>query len=137
EIVKWLRPGMQVKRWLLLLFVGVLLCSLGVALLLVQLYREVDFPGYSGQVVYYLFLEFIGPQWLRATILLAGSVSLVLAALFFFNRALLTPFAGGRNISETLLRNKELQRGPKIVAIGGGHGLSTLLHGLKGHTANL
>ncbi len=135
--MKWLHPGMQVKRWLLLLFAGVLLCGLGVAILLVQLYREVDFPGESGKIVYFLFLEFIGPRWLRGTILLGASGVTVLAAVLLFNRALLSPFAEGRNVGELLLQRKQLSRGPKIVAIGGGHGLSTLLHGLKEHTSNL
>ncbi|MDE3078229.1 MAG: YvcK family protein, partial [Chloroflexota bacterium] len=137
EILKWLHPGMRVKRWLLLLFLGILLCGLGVAILLVQLYREVDFPGASGRVAYILFLEFIGPQWLRGVILLGLSGAAVLAAVLLLNRALLTPFADGRNVGELLLQRKQLSRGPKVVAIGGGHGLSTLLHGLKEYTSNL
>ncbi|MBV9119079.1 MAG: YvcK family protein [Chloroflexi bacterium] len=137
-MIKWLRPGLQVKRWLLLLFVGVLMCGLGVALLLVQLYREFDFgPGASGLVVYVLFLEFVEPQWLRGLILLGVSGVVVLGGLILYNRTLLAPFAKGRSITEIVLQRKQLQRGPKVVAIGGGHGLSTLLHGLKDHTSNL
>ncbi|MHB8621664.1 MAG: gluconeogenesis factor YvcK family protein, partial [Chloroflexota bacterium] len=137
ELMKWLHPGMQVKRWLLLLLVGILCCGLGIALLLVQLYRAVDFPGTSGLIVYYLFLEFIGAQWLRGAILVAVSGAVVLAALIFFNRALLSPFADGHNLADIILQRKQLQRRPKVVAIGGGHGLATLLRGLKEHTANL
>jgi len=137
-MIQWLRPGLQIKRWLLLLFVGVLLCGLGVALLLVQLYREVDFgEGGAGSLVYLLFLEFVQPQWLRGLILIGVSGALLLGGLILFNRKLLAPFARGGNIGEIVLQRKQLQRGPKIVAIGGGHGLSTLLHGLKEHTSNL
>jgi uncharacterized cofD-like protein len=137
-MMKWLRPGLQIKRWLLLLLLGVLLCGLGVALLLVQLYREVDFgPNTSGRVVYFLFLEFVEPQWLRGVVLLSISAVIVLGGLLLFNRTLLAPFANGGRISDIILQRKQLQRGPKIVAIGGGHGLSTLLHGLKEHTSNL
>jgi uncharacterized cofD-like protein len=136
-MIQWLRPGLQVKRWLLSLFLGVLLCGLGVALLLVQVYREVDFPGTSGVVVYLLFLEFIGPQWLRGLILILVSGVVVVGGLLLFNRTLLTPFAKGGRIIDIVLQRKQLQRGPKVVAIGGGHGLSTLLHGLKEHTSNL
>ncbi|HLG71823.1 MAG TPA: gluconeogenesis factor YvcK family protein [Chloroflexota bacterium] len=136
-MIQWLRPGLQVKRWLLSLFLGVLLCGLGVALLLVQVYREVDFPGTSGVVVYLLFLEFIGPQWLRGLILILVSTVVVVGGLLLFNRTLLTPFAKGGRIIDIVLQRKQLQRGPKIVAIGGGHGLSTLLHGLKEQTSNL
>ena len=125
------------KRWLLLLLAGVLLCGLGVALLLVQLYREVSFPGASGLVVYYLFLEFIGPQWLRGVLLIAVSSCVITASILLFNRSLLSPFAEGRGIAELVLQRKQLSRGPKIVAIGGGHGLATLLHGLKEYSSNL
>lgn len=137
-MIQWLRPGLQIKRWLLLLLFGVLLCGLGVALLLVQVYREFDFgPGTSGVLVYWLFLEFIGSQWVRGLVLIGLSAVVFLAALLLFNRTLLAPFAKGRRISDVVLQRKQLQRGPKVVAIGGGHGLSTLLHGLKEHTSNL
>ena len=81
-MIQWLRPGLQIKRWLLLLFVGVLLCGLGVALLLVQLYREVDFgEGGAATFVYVVFLEFVQPQWLRGLILIAVSGSLLIGGL--------------------------------------------------------
>src|SRR5437764_13537211 len=112
-MMQWLRPGLQIKRWLLLLFIGVLMCGLGVALLLVQLYREVDFgPGTSGVVVYWLFHEFVEPQWLRGVVLLGVSGIIVLGGLLLFNRTLLAPFAKGRRISDILLQRKQLQRGP-------------------------
>src|SRR4029078_2347924 len=38
---------------------------------------------------------------------------------------------------ELIYQKRFLARGPKIVAIGGGTGLSTLLRGLKEHTSNL
>jgi len=137
-MMQWLRPGLQIKRWLLLLFVGVLLCGLGVALLLVQLYRQVDFgPGVSGLAVYVLFLQFVEPEWLRGLILVAISFTVLLGGIVLFNRTLLAPFAKGRSIGEVVLQRKQLQRGPKVVAIGGGHGLATLLHGLKEQTSNL
>src|SRR5579862_2130352 len=135
-MIQWLRPGLQIKRWLLLLFAGVLLSGLGSALLLVEVYREVDF-GPSTWLVYLLFLEFVSPQWLRGLLLISVSAVIGFGALLLFNRTLLAPFAKGGRIADILLQRKQLQRGPKVVAIGGGHGLSTLLHGLKEHTSNL
>ena len=38
---------------------------------------------------------------------------------------------------EVIYQKRFLARGPRIVAIGGGTGLSTLLRGLKEHTRNL
>lgn len=41
------------------------------------------------------------------------------------------------NAGSTYVRKQQLARGPKIVCIGGGTGLSTLLRGLKNHTSNI
>ena len=43
----------------------------------------------------------------------------------------------GSHVVETLTKYHHLERGPRIVTIGGGHGLSTLLRGLKDHTHHL
>src|SRR3970282_2600396 len=66
------------------------------------------------------------------------------AALFLFGLrgrmdALMEPLGGSRGapLVEMLVRDRTLARGARIVAIGGGTGLSTLLRGLKAHTSNL
>ena len=41
----WLRPGIGVKRWLGVAFVGLMALALAGALALRQLYREVDVDG--------------------------------------------------------------------------------------------
>jgi uncharacterized cofD-like protein len=60
-------------------------------------------------------------------------------AILNFNRALLAAFrrASPDDVVETVWRHRQRQRGPKIVAIGGGHGLNTLLRGLKEYTDNI
>ena len=55
--LKWLYLGLGVKRWLVLLFVGITLLSLGTAFLLIDLYRELSFPSF----IYYVTLQFIPP----------------------------------------------------------------------------
>ena len=40
-------------------------------------------------------------------------------------------------LADVIYQKRFLARGPRIVAIGGGTGLSTLLRGLKEHTSNL
>src|SRR3954451_3814633 len=55
-------------------------------------------------------------------------------------RALVAPFRGGASdqpLVEVIYQKRFLARGPRIVALGGGTGLSTLLRGLKEHTSNL
>jgi uncharacterized cofD-like protein len=53
-------------------------------------------------------------------------------------RSVISPFvARGGSVMEVLYTKRYLARGPRIVAIGGGTGLSTLLRGLKGYSANI
>jgi uncharacterized cofD-like protein len=89
-------------------------------------------------VFYYLTLQFI-PRWGRA--LLFGGVGSALIATAFvrLNQALLAPFVrpGQEKMVDALYRHRRLQRGPKVVAIGGGTGLSVLLRGLKEYTDHL
>ncbi|HSN74593.1 MAG TPA: uridine diphosphate-N-acetylglucosamine-binding protein YvcK [Anaerolineae bacterium] len=130
----WLRPGMHVKRWLLLLLAGVVLISLGLAYLLRQLYVDLTLPA----AFYYLTLQFLSRP-VRAIILGSLGVGVVFLALVQINRSLLNPFvsAGQPNVAEKIYQHHRRRRGPKIVALGGGTGLSTLLRGLKQYSDNI
>lgn len=134
SFIKWFYPGMGVKRWLLLLLAGITLLSLGIAYILVNIYRQQPLP----QVFYYLTLQFI-PRLHRGLLLgIVGSVMVVLA-IIQLNRSLLSavPLPSQSTLADIVYRHRSRSRGPKIVAIGGGTGLSTLLRGLKEHTTNL
>jgi uncharacterized cofD-like protein len=130
----WLRPGMHVKRWLLLLLAGIVLLSLGLAYLLRHLYADLAFPP----VFYYLTLQFLSRP-LRALILGCLGLGVVLLSLVQINRSLLNPFVsvGQPNVAEKIYQHHRRRRGPKIVALGGGTGLSTLLRGLKQYSDNI
>jgi uncharacterized cofD-like protein len=53
-------------------------------------------------------------------------------------RSIVSPFVTrGDSVLEVLYTKRYLARGPRIVALGGGTGLSTLLRGLKGYSANI
>ena len=135
---KWLYPGMGVKRWLILVAFGLLLLSLGVSYLYVQIYRALEFTGVASPVVYTLTLQFL-PHWLRGLLLgLAGVVS-VAFGVYRLSRSLLSAFVEPErgSVVDTIYRYRVRRRGPKIVAIGGGTGLSTLLRGLKERTDTL
>ena len=130
---KWLVPGINVKRWLVLLLFGITLIALGVAYLLVALYREQNVPP----LFYYLTLQFI-PRLARAAIIGLVGIGAVSLALVQLSRSLLEPFVRpGEAVVEAVYRHRQRERGPKVVAIGGGTGLSTLLRGLKVHTSNI
>jgi len=130
----WLRPGMHVKRWLLVLMAGIVLISLGLAYLLRHLYADLTFPA----AFYYLTLQFLSRP-LRALLLGCAGVGVLLLALVQLSRSLLNPFvsADQPNVAEKVFQHHRRRRGPKIVALGGGTGLSTLLRGLKVYSDNI
>jgi uncharacterized cofD-like protein len=65
-------------------------------------------------------------------------VGLILYGLWELNRTLLKPLIRpGRGLADTLRLHRQRERGPRVVAIGGGHGLATLLRGIKHHSNNI
>ena len=136
---RWLTIGIGVKRWLGLAFVGLLLLALGLAHALRQLTVAVE-PGSPADVV----LGIVTFQWLpyQARGILLGSVGVAAFVIGAYRlvRALVDPFAlwdRDQPMVEVIYQKRFLARGPRIVAIGGGTGLSALLRGLKEHTSNL
>jgi uncharacterized cofD-like protein len=135
DFVKWFYFGMHIKRWLLLLLLGVAAMGLGFSYLLREAYVSYTFPGF----VYYLTIQFL-PRYARGALFITGSTGLMLFAIWKLNSSLLSAFIRpGREESlvNIIYNYRYLSRGARIVAIGGGTGLSTLLRGLKEHTANL
>ncbi|WP_392480792.1 uridine diphosphate-N-acetylglucosamine-binding protein YvcK [Nostoc sp. C110] len=133
---KWLSPGLSVKRWLLISIGGVLLASLGLAIWvkLTPIFWMIElFRGFLGVITNILPNYISGPLVLLGGLLLVlwgqtrtvGSITKVLRA------------EGGEELIDVLLAHHRLYRGPKIVVIGGGTGLSTLLRGLKTYSANI
>ena len=135
---KWLYPGMGVKRWLILLGFGLLLLSLGVSFFYVQIYRTLEFTGAALPIAYGVTLQFF-PRWLRGLLLAAAGFACVAWAVFRLSRSLVSVFyeSERERVVDVVYRRRMRKRGPKIVAVGGGTGLSTLLRGLKERTDNL
>jgi len=133
RIPRWLYPGMHLKRWLLLLFIGITVLGLGAAILLVDLYRRLP----DDSIIFQLTgagLE----RPIRAILVAAGGLLLTGIGVWGLMRSIVSPFvARGGSVMEVLYTKRYLARGPRIVAIGGGTGLSTLLRGLKGYSANI
>lgn len=130
---KWLSVGIGVKRWLVVLLAGVTILALGIAYLLVEIYRDQPFPDF----VYYLTLQFL-PRLFRAVLFGALGFGLVAFGLYKLNLALLAGVpARPVSLVENLYRKRMRKRDLKIVCIGGGTGMSTLLRGLKNYSDNL
>ena len=136
---RWLTPGIGIKRWLLVVFGGLLLLAMAFAHFLRQVTRDLDLVGLPGTVFDLLTLQFL-PFPLRG--LMAGVVGVGLALLGTYRaaRVLTDPLRAtdpDQPLVELIYQKRFLARGPRIVAIGGGTGLSALLRGLKEHTSNL
>jgi uncharacterized cofD-like protein len=136
QALMWLRPGMHVKRWLVVLLIGVVLLALGVAYLLREAYLSYRFPG----VFYYLTIQFLPRVW-RGLLFLVLALGAIATGLWQLSRALLEPFTNDAlregSLVDHVHRYRFQGRGPRVVAIGGGTGLSNLLRGLKEDTGNL
>ena len=133
HLLKWLYPGMKMKRWLLLFAVGVLLVSLGIALVfnykyLDQIEEEIfrlvylNFGSYN-----YAFTTFIG-----FCVVVIGSSCMMLATRQIIRSIIvvLMPESSDRLV-DVIYEKRKLGKGPAVTVIGGGHGLSVLLRGIK------
>jgi uncharacterized cofD-like protein len=133
--LRWLTPGLEIKRWLLLLMVSELVLVLGVAYALKELYANLTLPAQF----YFITLQFL-PHWARAVIFGFLGVGLLLFSYVKLTQSVLGPFIPGVNagsLVDVIHAFRLRGRGPRIVAIGGGTGMSTLLRGLKQFTSNL
>jgi len=134
---RWFRPGLGIKRWFIYVMLGITLLGLGFAVILIDLYRTDSTNPTLLTFLSYASLRFIPRIW-RAIIFGGLGIGLVAYGILQLNRSLLRPFIRpGADIFDQLTGFRRRERGPRIVTIGGGHGLSTLLRGLKAHTGNL
>ena len=136
---RWLTPGIGIKRWLLMAFIGLLLLAVAGAHFIRQVTRDVEPASTTQVLVDFITLQFV-PYALRGFLVALVGVTLIVVGLVGVARALINPFwssDANQPLVEVIYQKRFLARGPKIVAIGGGTGLSTLLRGLKEHTSNL
>ena len=137
ELGRWLAPGLGIKRWLFFVLAGITFLGIGMAIFLLNLYRiEFADPALI-TILDYASLRFL-PRGLRVLIFCAIGIGLVTYGIYGLNRSLLRPFIRpGHAVVDELANYRRRERGPRIVTIGGGHGLATLLRGLKIYTRNL
>jgi uncharacterized cofD-like protein len=135
----WLRPGIGVKRWVLVAFAGLVLLALAGAFALRAFYRDIEVGGPLQSVISVVTLQFL-PYAARGAILVVIGGAVFAFGAWKVISLLIEPFlAGDRDqpLVEVIYQKRFLARGPRIVAIGGGTGLSALLRGLKEHTSNI
>jgi uncharacterized cofD-like protein len=137
DFLKWFYPGMHIKRWLALTIIGVAMMTFGLSYIVREAYLTgFTLPGF----MYYVTGQFI-PRYVRGAAFMLTAGGLIVFSIWKLNSSLLSVLVPNRTRTDSLVNTiytqRFLRRGPKIVAIGGGTGLSTLLRGLKEYTGNL
>lgn len=126
KIIDWFRPGIKVKRWVMLGAMGVLFIIFGV---IEFINRRFYNPYY---ISFYIFLMVSGifVVYISITQGMRSIIALI-------NKGYLSVSLDSKKLESLIYEKRLLVKGPKIVAIGGGTGLSTMLRGLKYYTSNI
>lgn len=127
---EWFKASTKVKRWILLILVGMILMCYGISKILVS--EEISFFELAKVVI----------------IFVAGFLAIVTSVVFIQKRSLeiiieannTTSDVGKKaklNIKSLIFNKKVYEEGPKVVVIGGGQGLNTVIEGFKKYTNNI
>jgi uncharacterized cofD-like protein len=138
--LKWLYPGMRVKRWLLLTPLGVLFVVIGVTLLTNM--RIVDYLNSAAHVLAVEARLNLSEPRVYVPIAITSTI-LGLVLIFVSIRQVIDSIASvisptqKDRLADVIYQRRYLSHGHRIVVIGGGTGLSTMLRGLKEYTSNI
>ena len=139
NLLKWLYPGMKMKRWLLLFAIGVLLVSFGAALAL-----NYEYLGRAEEEIFRFVYMTVGSYNYAITMAIGFAIIIIGACLMMFStrsiiRSIIAVLIPDRSeaIVDLIYQKQKLSRGPIVTVIGGGHGLSVLLRGIKESTSNV
>lgn len=136
---KWLYPGMKFKRWLFLFAIGVMSVSLGIAIVFNYKYLDI-IEEMIFRAVYlrtgsydYMVTTFVG-----VAVIILG-VIVMLIAMRYVIRSVITVLLPDNSdkLVDLIYEKRKLGKGPAVTVIGGGHGLSVLLRGIKQATSNV
>jgi uncharacterized cofD-like protein len=136
RFLRWFVPGIGIKRWFLVLLAGITFIGTGLAIFLLDTYRSAQNTWWL-PIVSIISLQFLGRPW-RILIFVGIGFGLIGLGIWRLNRSLLVPFLRpGQRLVDQVADFHRRERGPQVVAIGGGHGIATVLRGLKAYTNNL
>ena len=124
----WLTIGMGIKRWLLLLVAGVGVISFGLAYTILSIFNIHVVSGLPplNEIIVSTFIAILG-------------FVLVVFSVLKLSRTLLAPYRRNQQgpVADAVYAHRTRQKGLKVVAIGGGTGLPSVLRGLKPFTSNI
>ena len=140
HLLKWLYPGMKFKRWLLLFAAGVMIVRLGIAV--VFNYKYIDHIEEAIFRTVYLWSGGYDYKYtaIAGLIMVVAGASIMLVAAKFIIKSVITvllPSNPSEKLVDLIYEKRMLGKGPAITVVGGGHGLSVLLRGIKQATSNV
>ena len=122
----WLKPGIKVKRWLVFAVLGILLIVFGIIELINRREYTATFK------IFYITLIATG-----IFVIYLSAVEIMKSVIYLVNKGDIKVALNNKKIESLIGEKRLLIKGPKIVVIGGGTGLSTMLRGLKYYTSNI
>ena len=127
-ILHWFKSSSKMKRWILLILLGIVLTCYGIAEILVN--KELGFIEVARIIVTFV---------VGFTFIVLGLVMLNKRNMELFIEATDDRLKNRKNVNvQSLIFNKKIyDKGPNIVVIGGGAGLNTVLTGMKRYTNNI
>lgn len=126
KITDWLKPGIKVKRWLAFGIFGVLLIAYAFTELVTHRVYDLYYK------ILFIFLNITG-----VFVLYVSVTEVMKSIIALVNRGYIKLSLDSDKIESLIYEKRLLVKGPKIVVIGGGTGLSTMLRGLKYYTSNI
>lgn len=128
-IFYWFKDSSKMKRWIMLILVGIIFASFGMANMIVP--NETITFGQAAKIIAYFVIGF--------TCVVIGLIYINKRTMELFIEATDERIDGDEkvNVNSLIFNKKIYNKGPKIVVIGGGSGLNTILEGLKKHTSNI
>lgn len=126
---RWFKSGTKMKRWMFLILLGIIMCCYGVSeTITAQTLSIIEVI----KIAVFFILGFV-----LIVIGLVYSQKRVLELLIEETDERISPDNKGVNVKSLIFNKKIYNDGPKIVVIGGGAGLNTVLKGLKKYTSNI
>ena len=125
--LRWLQPGLGVKRWIALLLLGLVAVGFG-ALLTFNLYAW-DVVASLGSTAQASLIGIIA--------ILAGLTIVALSLVAMVRNIARAILPDEKELVDRMWAQRRLGSGIKVVALGGGTGLSSLLRGLKAFSNNI
>lgn len=139
HFLKWMYPGMKLKRWLLLFSVGVIAASIGLAIVF-----NYKYVGVIEETIFRMAYVMTGNYYYTVTtivgmsIIIGGLVVMTLATRQIIRSVISVIIPEGADrLIEIIFEKRKLTRGPAVAVVGGGTGLSVLLRGIKSITSNI